>query len=489
MHRVWIVFFCLFLPILTSTAQEESAEEFFCPETETAYDPQFTIVPPALDENLLELTVTALGVGNYDPLIGIRPETDIIYCDDNAPVSESYTLSLPSGEIPPSVTGANTVVFEFGMNEVYITEQSGNTGGTVVLFEGVIDTLDHTYSLEITDAMVAASEEAFAYVLPIAGDYVPSLTVTDTEGTSTEAETADVTLESPFAFTEDAVGTAIPLDLGTVDLTVNANDIGMYTLVLELQSGAVQFGDGVASIETTETGAITLSCDNTPIFDNGLQVAFPDDVTYTATVLATAADPVGAVLNAEDIGTCYDNVSAADFYSVDLPTIQTTRDFVHSQVVVTPEDESVVFGGKASLEDNYVLIIEGGIIDEDDVLGGDMFEVTVTPQMVSSVTNLNVYVMTTEAAFDPLLTWQVDEENTIVCSAAGSEGLCDQDVPDFASSRINIGPNLTLQSINYNPYLEIPISEEMVGSTLPLIVSGTNGTEGGYVLILHFVTE
>ncbi|MEO1644212.1 MAG: hypothetical protein AAFR67_03420 [Chloroflexota bacterium] len=76
-----------------------------------------------------------------------------------------------------------------------------------------------------------------------------------------------------------------------------------------------------------------------------------------------------------------------------------------------------------------------------------------------------------------------------MCSAAGSEGLCDQPLPDFASSRINIGPSLTLQSINYNPYLQIQISDEMVGSTLPFTVSGTNDTQGAYVLIMHFVTE
>ncbi|MEL6403538.1 MAG: hypothetical protein AAFV98_11005 [Chloroflexota bacterium] len=488
MRRVWILVLCLCLPLLNTSAQE-SVDEFFCPEIRESYEPQFIVAAPALDENLLDLTVTALGVGNYDPLLGVQTATDAIYCNDNAPISEAYALSLPSGDIPPAVTGANIVLFEFGANTVYVAEQDGGTGATLLLFEGVIDAEDHTYTLEITEAMVAAGGEAFAYVLPIAGEYTPELTVPDSEGTLIQADTVDATLQSPFAFTETAVGAPIPLEVGTVDITVNANEIGMYTLILELQSGEIQFGDGVASIETTEAGAITLSCDNTPIFENGLQVAFPDDLLYTATILGTAADTVGAVMREDGTGICYDDVSAADFYSVDLPSIQTTRNFVHSQAIVTPDDDNLVFGGKESIAGNYVLIVEGGVVDEDDILGGDTFEVTVTPQMASSVTSLTVYVMTTEAAFDPLLTWQIDEENAIVCSAAGSEGLCDQPLPDFASSRINIGPSLTLQSINYNPYLQIQISDEMVGSTLPFTVSGTNDTQGAYVLIMHFVTE
>src|SRR5690606_21427882 len=162
-----------------------------------------------------------------------------------------------------------------------------------------------------------------------------------------------------------------------VELTVNANELGVYALVIELQSGEIQVGDGAANVSVSEEGAISLTCDNSPVFENGMRVWFPDDNAYTATVLGSPIDPVLAVVDDADTGFCYDDSLSTRDDALESPNITIDRDTVYPQAIIAPDDASLVFGGWDSAAGSYILLVEGGSVSADDE--GDVFEISLTP--------------------------------------------------------------------------------------------------------------
>ena len=389
----------LIIFILPSFFVHAQANDSFTCLDETTYRTQFTITPPDISEFVTDVSVTALGRGNFEPVIGITASDDFTDCYAYSPEAEFYELSLPSVDIPPAFTNATGLVYGTGENTIHIGSVSGETGAVVVLLESFISETEHSYQFDLTEDMLATGSDFNVHLVTVAEAYEPSLTILDAEGTEISAESSEISLFSLYGDAIASVSAPLPEIPGTVELTVNPNQPGVYALILELQSGAIQIGDGIANVTISEEGAITLTCDDIRVFENGMRIFLPDDNDYTATVLTGSIDPVIAVLDDENRGFCFDDSPATLDYSVELPVIIIERDIVYPQATITGHDNSLVFGGDESAAGSYVVMIEGGEVSDGD--GGDIFEIVLTPQMLTASEVLMAYVFTTEIELDP----------------------------------------------------------------------------------------
>lgn len=483
MRRV-IVLMVLLVSALSLQAQD--SRNFTCPDADS-YQSQFTIIPPEISPSLSDITVSALGRGNFEPVLAVTTSDNFVDCYAYSPEAEYIQLVLPTGEIEAAISNATGLVYYPGRNSVQIADTNNNTGAVVLVIETVILDENHTYQIEITEGMIASDGDLNAYLLSLDPGYQPSLTITDAEGTATEAETADITALTFFGEALSAVSAPLPLITGTATVTVNADTPGVYALVLELQSGDIVEGDGIATVTQSEEGAFSLSCDSSDIFNNGLSIQFPDDNDYTATVLASPGDPVLAVLDNADSGFCYDDTPAAFDYMVNLPSINLELDILNAQAVISPDTERIVFGGRDSTAGEYVLVVEGGEVSDSDE--GDLFDIALTPQMKSATSAIVAYVFTTELELDPILTWESDSAEPVICNDAGIPDLCDQEHEIFDDSYLTVANAVSISGIDFNPMLEILLAPDIEENSIRLRVTANEGTSGEYILVLHLVTD
>jgi|GEM_PF-6721803 len=482
MRRVAVLILFL-LPGLIVQAQDIS--NFTC-ATEETYRSQFAITPPAISDTLTDITITTIGLGNFEPVIGVTTADNFTDCYSNSPEAQYIQLTLPDGELQPSFTDAAGVVYFPGTNTVHIANANGNTGAAITIFETIIIDGNHSYQIEMTDAMIA-SGELNVYLLSLDPNYEPSLTVTDSEGAQTQVESADVTGIAFFGEVRSAVSAPLPQIAGTTTMTVNAGMPGVYALLIEMQSGAIVEGDGIATVAQSEDGTFSLICEAEEIFTNGMRVQFPDDNDYTATVLASPNDSVLALLDDAESGFCYDDSPGSYDYIIDLPSITTELDTINAQAVVTPETDSIVFGGRESAPGDYVLVIEGGEIADSDE--GDVFEIPLTPQMKSASAVITAYVFTTEIELDPILTWESENGEPVVCNDAGIPDLCDQEHETFNDSYITLSNGISISGVDFNPMLEIPLDPTVESDSIRLRVTANEETSGQYILVLHLITD
>ncbi len=482
--RQTLLIIILFIPAIF--AQAQTNRSFNCLD-ESTHRTQFTIIPPDISEFLNDVSVTALGRGNFEPVIGITASDDLTDCYSYSPEAEFYELGLETGDIPSAFTNAAGVVYSFGENTIHIGSVDGDTGAVVVLLEAYIFETEHTYEFNLTEEMLDSGDNFNVHLVTVADDYEPSLTILDAEGTESLAEASEVGLFSIYGDATASISAPLPSIPGNVEISVNPNQPGFYALILELQSGDIKIGDGVADVSTSEEGAITLICDDATIFENGMQVFFPDDNTYTATALASSIDPVMAVIDDENTGFCFDDSVEALDYSIDFSLITIERDTVYPQANITAQDNSLILGGHDSAAGAYVLMIEGGNVSDSD--DGDIFEITLTPQMLTASDALIAYVFTTEIGLDPILTWLPDNAEPVVCNDAGIPDLCDQDVEAFTDAFLTYRENFSLLGIDYNPMLEVPIDITSETDSIRLQVTAAEDSSGEYILVLYMVTD
>lgn len=483
MRRVLLM---IILLISTIFVQAQTNNNFTCLD-ETSHRTQFTISPPDISEFVTDVSVTTLGRGNIEPVIGITDAENFTDCYSYSSEAEFYDVTLPSGYITPSFTNASGLVYGLGENTIHIGDSNGGTGAFVVILESFIFETAHNYQFNITEEMLETGEVLNVYLATVSDEYEPSLTITDADGVEIIAEPSEIGLTSLYGDASASVGALLPSITDTIGLTINPNQAGTYALIFELQSGAVQLGDGFATVSTSEESTLTLFCDDLSVFENGMRLFFPDDNSYTTTILASSIDPIVAVVDDTDSGFCFDDSPSSLDYSIELPTIILERDIVYPQADITPQDNSLVLGGKESAPGSYLVMIEGGQISGSDE--GDIFEIVLTPQMLTASDVLMAYVFTTEIELNPVLTWLADEGEAVVCNDASIPDLCDQEVEDFTDSFLTYGENLSLLGIDFNPMLEIPIDVTADTRSIRLQVTGADESTGEYILVLHMVSD
>ena len=467
MRRLMLLIICI-LQFHSLSAQTDV--DFTCLNTND-YRSQLTITPPEISALLPDVSVSVTGRDNYEPVIGITTSDDVTDCYLSQATLTDDTLSH----------SASGLVYGFGANTVYLSELTGEAGQARVIFEALLLDNEHQYHLNLSQDSIDTNEIPSVYLVSMNDTFIPTLSIADAQGNETQAQAVDITELSDF----EGASSIVSAQLASADitLTVSAEQIGVYALIIDLSLPQVAIDDGVATLNRDEDGAISLECDGETIFENGLEVTFPDDNDYKATVLANNSDAVLA-----HAGLCYDNSSTASYYFADLPSVTMTPNNFNAQAIISAESESIIFGGRDSADGDYVLIIEGGTVGVDDE--GDIFEISLTPQMLTQDRLLRAYVFGIDATLNAILTWEDDAGSALLtCNDAGIAELCEQDLEDFSSASLALGFNQRLLSLSNNPMLEIPVNNTSDANRIRLRVSAEEETFGAYVLVLHMVTD
>lgn len=467
MRRLMLLIICI-LPFHSLSAQTDV--DFTCLNTND-YRSQLTITPPEISALLPDVSVSVTGRDNYEPIIGITTSDDVTDCYLSQATLADDTLSH----------SASGLVYGFGANTVYLSELTGEAGQARVMFEALLLDNEHQYHLNLSQDSADAEEILTVYLVSMNDTFSPTLSIADAQGNETQAQAVDISELSDFETASSVV--SAQLTSTDITLTVRAEQIGVYALILDLSLPQVAIDDGIATLNRDEDGAISLECDGETIFENGLEVTLPDDNDYKATVLANNSD---AVLS--HAGLCYDNSPTASYYFADLPSVTMTPNNFNAQAIISAESESLIFGGRDSADGDYVLIIEGGTLDRDDE--GDIFEITLTPQMLTQDRLLRAYVFGIDATLNAILRWEDDAGSALLtCNDAGIAELCGQDLEDFSSASLALGFNQRLLSLSNNPMLEIPVNNAGEADNIRLRVSADAETFGEYVLVLHMITN
>ncbi|GAB5491059.1 MAG: hypothetical protein Phog2KO_12740 [Phototrophicaceae bacterium] len=461
MRRLIFLILCL-LPFYAVSAQVDS--NFSCDDTND-YRSQLRIIPPDITGALPDVTVTAIGQDTYEPVLGIITEEDVTDC----------YIGMENS--------ANGFVYSFGENTVYVSELNGQAGQVRLIFEALILDSEHLYQFEFSQGFADNSEtDITATLISFREGYIPSLRLDDGE----EANAIDMSNLEDFSEGNSAVSATMSM-AQDFSLTIAPNELGIYALVIDLTLQEIAVDDGIATVTRADDRSITLACDDDSVYENGLEVSFPSDNTYTATVLANTIDSVLAVVDADDSGFCYDNAPTANYYFADLPIITMTPNRLNAQADISEDSRHIIFGGRDSAEGDYVLMIEGGNLSEDNL--SDIFEISLTPQMMTQNRLLRAYVFAVDASLNPILTWQDATGDLLSCDSAGNPDLCEQENEDFLDASLALGLNRSLLSVSNNPMLEIPVNNLSDLERIQLRVSADEDTSGAYVLVLYVVTD
>lgn len=136
-----------------------------------------------LAENALELmlptgdeayTVTALGVGDADPVLAAVDANGSGTCAADSAAAAEYGVSLPELSIAPSNLSAQVQAGE--TQRIVVADQSGLAGEFVLLVEGAaLDSGEDAYSVQITPGMLSAGGELGLYAIALTTELDPAL--------------------------------------------------------------------------------------------------------------------------------------------------------------------------------------------------------------------------------------------------------------------------------------------------------------------------
>jgi hypothetical protein len=254
---------------------------------------------------------------------------------------------------------------------------------------------------------------------------------------------------------------------------------------------------------------MSVTCDNGASFDNGVEVVvnqMRSGFTYTATAVGIGGfDPVLAVLDETGTGLCSDDAPSASRYSANLPTSgQVGGSSLSAQVSFdqnsssTFADVSLVVGGFGNTSGEFLLILEGMGVTENDG-AGDPFSVRLTPGMIASGVPLSVYMITRgTSGVDPYL-YRADENLNVVqdangrdiyCDDAGNSSLCYGQSFDLRPYSVTINTG-TLPGWQYDSMLTLPLTGVQLNNDPELnfynfvMTSYRQQTQGQYLLVFH----
>ncbi len=258
-------------------------------------------------------------------------------------------------------------------------------------------------------------------------------------------------------------------------------------------------------------GGFEVNCDNGTTFTNGVQVIvnqMRSGFTYTATAVGlNGFDPVLAVIDPNGNGLCSDDETGAGRYAANLPTTGSVAASGFSSQVMFDQnsaeafaDVSLVVGGFGDQTGEFLLILEGMAVTPGDV-GGDVFSVQVTQQMLNSGVPLSVYMMSRGTSrVDPFITLvdssndpiQDGDGNEVYCDDAGNAGLCFGDSVALEDYTVTINTG-TLPGWGLDSMLSLPLDAFSLTAGevnyLHYRMSSYGSSEGQYLLVFHMGTS
>ncbi len=254
----------------------------------------------------------------------------------------------------------------------------------------------------------------------------------------------------------------------------------------------------------------SVTCDDGSSFDNGVEVIMNQvspNTTYTATAIGlNGFDPVLAVIDSSNQnanGLCNNDSSAASTYTATLPSSGQVAASRHSAQVTftrsdvsTSGDVSLVVGGNNNQTGEFLLILEGQGITSSTTTG-DVYNVNVTPGMVTSGVPLSLYMIAENTDLDPfmyqtdskLTQLKDDQNNPIGCDDAGDGKSCWGQSDKLSNSSLTVGRG-SLSGGDYDSMLSFSLDGLQLNSdptqnyfTFIMTTSPSQKTTGKYIAV------
>lgn len=456
---------------------------------ETTFSAKATITLPEISADApAEYRITALRADDVAPLVAVTNAEGDTFCNSGSDSAVLYEFSSAEANFPASDLAAQEFAFDPGQNTAQIGAENDVPGTHLVVIEGEFfpeSPGDHTYSIDIA-ASEDSSQSPRVLLFALDAEPTPSLQVMNADGEAGDIQAAEAQLLTDIESSENAVSSPIRQQ---AQVTVPYSEFGRYALVLIFSTGSAEASVQAASISESEFGELELRCDDTIFFENALEILLPDDgETYTVTALDANQDsPVLAAADADGAGFCETSVEST--YGVTLPDLEIPPSQSGAQLT-TSDARRIVAGNQENFGADLVLLIEGATLDGE----ADVFQVRITPGMLDAGADLEVYVIALTTELDPVLALDAEGSSffgaqfAISCDNAGERETCYGQSTLLNESSVLLSGEI-LRGYELDASLRLPLFDLPENILLPLIVGANDETSGGYVLILHLVTQ
>ncbi len=513
--------------VLMAIAPAGAQQALVCDES-LSFIPKAILRLPAKTDGL-DYVVTALGMGNVDPVLAIASdEQDAAFCADDDPFAAFYGADLPSsGLVPPSEKAAQIIFQTAAETTLLIGDYANQDGEWLIAIEGIhfIEGTNRSQpiQLEITSAMAASDQPLVAYAIGLSHGYDPILAalnadgqpLTDDAGNPYQCDDAadcqiDLSGSVIALYDQEHIGKAtdaalaIPLNEAhsgdTISFQVSAKEgaVGDFALLLHIASVDLATQQALATTADGEMG-VALLCDARRASDNAVLLSFPNlpQGDYMATILGLGdSEPIAARFNADaDEGLCYRAEGEIASYGANLPTTGEVPPSPNSvRIAFDGPTARLVIGDAQSLPAEFLVFLEGFATSETG--RGAPLTLFISEGMATSGRTLAIYAVGADERIDPSLA-QVDEALNVMTDAEGLTVQCeDAGIPDvcWGESTSLAGQTLLLDGVTLgmvaeDAMLSLPMSPELSGGAVNFLVTDAKGGQSPYIWILHIVTN
>jgi len=476
--------------------------------------------------------VTALGIGDYDPVLAVFNQQQFGSCNDDSVDAIDTDLEFPTtGYVPLSDFNAGMEFTGNTFMRAVMGDYDNLDGEAVLMVEGLtMDGQPDLVNVIVTERMIESQIPLTAYAIPATENLDLKMALVDDNGVPLFDDAGDtvecddagdnelcwgahVSLLEAFtnvSETRITEGTAIspmlsipltPDDAGTIvpfQITQSPLDedgiTGEYVFILHYGMGDIGgVGEGLAQVEETPDG-IQLSCDETLLLTDAIELTIPRlDSPATFGLFAQGiANPIFAEMISDTTGTCYITAGRTAEQSAELPQAGIFLPAAsNTDTEIITESARLITGLSNDVIGSYLVVVEGLSIPPDGT--PDVVSVTVTQSLVDSGLPVMAYMIATGTDLDPQLTLVSAEQEGLIdaggalitCSHSTLPSQCYGEYEDMSNARVSFGVNNLVRGITSDVMLSIPLSGEMVGTSLNFMASGVDDTFGDYILMVY----
>lgn len=479
-------------------------------------------------------TVTVIGLDNFDAVLATFNPQQNGGCNDNSFNASGYNLDLPTtGIAVDNEYNAQMTFQNSNFMRAVVADYDNFDGEFVLMVEGLsYDGNPDLINVIVTADMIESGLPLTAYVIEQTEGLDLSLALVDDNGVPLQDNITDP-IECDNAGDVDTcwgahlslIGSYANIS-GTIDIA--ASDIspmlsvpltpddeqsiipfqiqqsplaeqdmtGDYIFLLHIGLGDLLIADGQAT--TSESDSRTnLLCDEQLQLTDAIDITLPriDDDYFLSVVGLELENPMMAIMDNLDGGLCYLTASG-DIMSADLPLVglmQPTTSAVRANVFT--ESARILTGLVDDTSGGFLFTIDGRDVAFDDT--PDVVSIAVTESMVASGQPVTVYMISDTLDLNPQLAL-VSAEGEILTDANGefiacldtsASNQCWGEFEDMANAEITVRNDKTVQGITRDVMLRIPLTSELIGTTLNFMSSAVDETFGKYILIIHIPTR
>ncbi|GEM_PF-1938797 len=245
---------------------------------------------------------------------------------------------------------------------------------------------------------------------------------------------------------------------------------------------------------------VEIDCGDNIIIQDGIDVQFltvsPEDNHYITVFGIEEFDPVLAVFNQQQFGSCSDDAVEASGMSGEFPSTGIIfENDLNSQLQFTGSTfMRTVMSDFDNADGEAVLMVEGLTMDGQP----DRIDVVVTERMIESQIPLTFYALPVEEDLDLKLalvddngvSLLDDNEEPVECDDAGDTDFCWGVNFSLLGAYANISGALIAEGTEISPMLTVPLTSDDLDSIVPVQVTQSPfdqvGVTGEYVFVMHY---